>query len=168
MLAFSAWLATAIVGLLLLEQIFRNSNDVERWSIKYLCIGLGVLFAYDFFMYSEALLFKQLDPALWQARGLVIALAGIFLAIAIGRGERPPLPRLGVGREVNTLSTALESMREALEGRRFAERYIQTVVSWARAMVLHAALHWPDQADLALWPFALNHAVYLWNNIKNY
>ncbi len=48
-------------------------------------------------------------------------------ARAIGRGERPPLPRLGIGREVNTLAGALESMREALEGRRFAERYIQTL-----------------------------------------
>ena len=48
-------------------------------------------------------------------------------ARAIGRGERPAMPRLGVGREVNTLATALESMREALEGRRFAERYIHTL-----------------------------------------
>jgi len=48
-------------------------------------------------------------------------------ARAIGRGERPTLPRLGAGREVNTLAHALESMREVLEGRRFAERYIQTL-----------------------------------------
>ena len=48
-------------------------------------------------------------------------------ARAIGRGERPPLPKLGAGREVNILANALESMREALEGRRFAERYIQTL-----------------------------------------
>jgi hypothetical protein len=46
-----------------------------------------------------------------------------------------------------------------------AERAIQTVTSWARAMLLHAVLHWPDQADLTLWPFALEYAVYLWNNI---
>jgi hypothetical protein len=26
---------------------------------------------------------------------------------------------------------------------------------------------WPDKANLALWPFALDHAVYLWNNIPN-
>ncbi len=45
----------------------------------------------------------------------------------IERGERPPLPYLGLGKEVNTLARALESMREALEGRRFAERYVQTV-----------------------------------------
>lgn len=48
-------------------------------------------------------------------------------ARAIERGERPPLPKIGIGREVNTLSHALESMRQALEGRHFAERYIRTL-----------------------------------------
>jgi two-component system sensor histidine kinase CreC len=48
-------------------------------------------------------------------------------ARSIERGERPELPKLGIGREVNTLARAMESMREALEGRRFAERYIQTL-----------------------------------------
>jgi hypothetical protein len=31
--------------------------------------------------------------------------------------------------------------------------------------MLHAIIMWPDQADLALWPFALDHAVFLWNNL---
>lgn len=48
-------------------------------------------------------------------------------ARAIERGERPAMPKLGIGREVNTLAKALESMRNALEGRRYAERYIQTL-----------------------------------------
>ncbi len=48
-------------------------------------------------------------------------------ARAIERGERPKLPALGIGREVNSLAHALESMREALEGRRYAEHYIQTL-----------------------------------------
>ncbi|GAA5131041.1 two-component system sensor histidine kinase CreC [Luteolibacter yonseiensis] len=48
-------------------------------------------------------------------------------ARAIERGERPPKPRIGIGREVNTLAHALDSMRDALEGRRYAERYIQTL-----------------------------------------
>jgi putative PEP-CTERM system histidine kinase len=86
--AFSAWLAMAILGLLLLEQIYRNSNEGERWTIKYLCFGLGLLFAYDFFMYAEGLLFRQLDPAVWQARGIVISLGAIFLAISMGRSDR--------------------------------------------------------------------------------
>jgi hypothetical protein len=40
-----------------------------------------------------------------------------------------------------------------------AERAIQTVTWWARAMLLHSILMWPDQADLSLWPFALNHTL---------
>ena len=48
-------------------------------------------------------------------------------ARAIERGERPPKPKIGIGREVNTLASALDSMRDALEGRRYAERYIQTL-----------------------------------------
>ena len=45
----------------------------------------------------------------------------------IGQGKRKPLPYLGLGKEVNTLARALESMRESLEGRQFAERYVQTL-----------------------------------------
>jgi len=48
-------------------------------------------------------------------------------ARSIERGERPKLPKLGIGREVNTLAHALESMRQALEGRSYAEHYIQTL-----------------------------------------
>ena len=48
-------------------------------------------------------------------------------ARAIERGERPAKPKIGIGREVNTLARALDSMRDALEGRRYAERYIQTL-----------------------------------------
>ncbi len=45
----------------------------------------------------------------------------------IEQGKRSPLPYLGLGKEVNTLARALESMRESLEGRQFAERYVQTL-----------------------------------------
>ncbi|RYD32149.1 MAG: two-component system sensor histidine kinase CreC, partial [Verrucomicrobiaceae bacterium] len=48
-------------------------------------------------------------------------------ARAIERGERPAKPHIGIGREVNTLAHALDSMRDSLEGRRYAERYIQTL-----------------------------------------
>lgn len=48
-------------------------------------------------------------------------------ARGIEQGKREPIPYLGMGKEVNTLARALESMRESLEGRRFAERYVQTL-----------------------------------------
>ena len=48
-----------------------------------------------------------------------------------------------------------------------AERSIQTIMSIARTMMLHSATHWPDMADSSLWPMAVQHAVYLYNNIPN-
>ena len=44
-----------------------------------------------------------------------------------------------------------------------AENAIRTVTEHARAMMLHAALHWPDVYDPTLWPFAMDYAVYLWD-----
>ena len=84
-LALAVWLALALVGLLLIEQLYRNARTGERWALKFLCLGLGMLFAWDFFMYSEALLFRKLDPDLWQARGLVNAVAVPLLGIAFAR-----------------------------------------------------------------------------------
>ncbi len=46
-----------------------------------------------------------------------------------------------------------------------AERAIRTVSTAARAMMLHAMIHWPEQVSMDLWPFAINYAVYLWNRI---
>ena len=48
-----------------------------------------------------------------------------------------------------------------------AERAIQTIANWSRRMMLHAALHWPDQADVKLWPFAMKHAVHIWNHLPD-
>jgi len=47
------------------------------------------------------------------------------------------------------------------------ERYIQTIFSMSRAMMLHFSLHWPQAAKADLWPFAVDHAVYIWNRLPN-
>jgi hypothetical protein len=46
-----------------------------------------------------------------------------------------------------------------------AERAIRTVSESARAMILHAAIHWPEAVTIDLWPFAVDYAVYLWNRM---
>lgn len=48
-------------------------------------------------------------------------------ARAITRGERRSKPNVGIGREVNTLANALHDMRKSLEGREYADQYIQTL-----------------------------------------
>lgn len=87
-IAFSVWLAMAVLALFLIEQHFRNGNENELWPTKHLCIALGIIFAYDFFMYAEALLFQHLDRNFWQARGVVITMAALLAAISMHRTGR--------------------------------------------------------------------------------
>ena len=85
---YAGFLLVAIAGLVLVEQIMRNAHVESRRAVKYLCIGLGLIFSYDFYLYSNALLFQGLDISLWEARGFVNALAVPVLAIAIARDPR--------------------------------------------------------------------------------
>ena len=50
-----------------------------------------------------------------------------------------------------------------------AERSIQTIMSMARTFMIHVALHWDEQGSdaVALWPFAVRHAVWLHNRLPN-
>lgn len=75
----------AIAGLVLIEQLFRNTRPQRRWATKFLYLGLGVLFVYDFFLYADALLFKRIDPVIWEARGLVNAISAPLIALAAAR-----------------------------------------------------------------------------------
>lgn len=75
----------ALLGLLLVEQYFRNARADLRWRIKFLCLGLGAMFAFDFYMYSNAVLFRRIDPDLWASRGAVWALMTPLIAISASR-----------------------------------------------------------------------------------
>jgi putative PEP-CTERM system histidine kinase len=87
-LLYAGFLLMAIAGLVMVEQIMRNAHVESRRAVKYLCIGLGVIFAYDFYLYANALLFQNLDATLWEARGFVNAMAVPVLAVAIARDPR--------------------------------------------------------------------------------
>ncbi|MBT3045634.1 MAG: XrtA/PEP-CTERM system histidine kinase PrsK [Candidatus Thiodiazotropha sp.] len=79
------YLGFAITGLTLIEQLYRSTRPEVRWAVKYLYLGMGILFVYDFFLYAEALMFNRVDTTLWQARGLTSSLAVPFVAIAATR-----------------------------------------------------------------------------------
>ncbi len=48
-----------------------------------------------------------------------------------------------------------------------AERNIKTISYLTRAMFVHAALKWPSTYNLDLWPFAMNHAVFIFNHLPS-
>lgn len=114
------WLLLALAGLMLVEQLFRSGSSTERWALKHLCIGLGILFTYDFFMYAEALLFRQLDTELWQARGLVVAIITPLFAISMARNgswhSRVAVSRQVVFHTVTLMAAGLYLLGMALIG----------------------------------------------------
>lgn len=79
----AGYLLLAVVGLALVEQLFRNARIERRWGAKYLCLGIGAMFAYDFVLYADALLFRQVDSTLWTARGAAYACAALLVAAAV-------------------------------------------------------------------------------------
>ncbi len=83
--AITVRLLLAVLGILLVEQLYRNTPVRERWGIKFACLGLGTLFVYDFYLYSDAMLFRRIQPDLWAARGIVDALCVPPLAITAAR-----------------------------------------------------------------------------------
>jgi putative PEP-CTERM system histidine kinase len=82
---FLSYVLLAIGGLFLVENLYRNTRPEHRWGVKFLCLGIGGMLAYDFFMYAEALLFNQLDANLWQARGVVYAMVMPLIAVSVAR-----------------------------------------------------------------------------------
>jgi putative PEP-CTERM system histidine kinase len=82
---FLGYVLLSIGGLFLVENLYRNTRPEQRWGIKFLCLGIGGVFAYDFFMYAQALLFNHLDMNLWAARGTVFMLVVPLIGIAVAR-----------------------------------------------------------------------------------
>jgi putative PEP-CTERM system histidine kinase len=106
----SGFLATtglllALLGLLLLEQIHRNARRGGRHAIQFLVIGLGLVFAYDLFLFSQAQLLQGIESTAWQARGLLAALTVPLLAIAARRNPQWSL-NLFVSRHVVFYTTS--------------------------------------------------------------
>jgi putative PEP-CTERM system histidine kinase len=83
-----AGLLLSLLGLVLLEQIYRNAREGGRFALKFFVVAAGLMFAYDLFLYSQAQLTRDLDPATWDARGLVVLLMVPLLALAARRNPQ--------------------------------------------------------------------------------
>ena len=85
MIAFAVRVGLAVVGLVLVERLFRSTAAHARWAVKPLCLGLTALFGFDLLFYSDAMLFGHHDPNLWASRRMAHALVIPFLAVAAAR-----------------------------------------------------------------------------------
>ncbi len=78
-------LSLPVFGLLMVEQLFRNLGEDTRWNAKPVCLGLCCVFAFDIYLYAEALLFGRFDADAFSVRGAAHAMAIPFLFVAARR-----------------------------------------------------------------------------------
>ncbi len=98
--------AMAVMGMILVEQLYRNTPAKQRWGIKYVCLGIGGVFAYDFYLYSDAMLFRHVNSEIWAARGIVNALIVPLIAVSASRSPQWSLG-ISVSRRILFHSAAL-------------------------------------------------------------
>ena len=88
------------VGILMnLERTFRASVGTIRWRIKFMLLGLGVLFVVRIYTSSQALLFSAVKLSLLQVNTYALAVACLLIARSFVR-DRPR--RRGVSRIYRT------------------------------------------------------------------
>ncbi|MBY0578910.1 MAG: PEP-CTERM system histidine kinase PrsK [Burkholderiales bacterium] len=78
----------AVIGIVLIEQLYRNTHPDSKWAIKFMCMAVGTMFAYDFFLYSEAMLFRHVNMNLWSARGIVNAIVAPLIMVSAARNPQ--------------------------------------------------------------------------------
>ncbi|MDH5611243.1 MAG: PEP-CTERM system histidine kinase PrsK [Gammaproteobacteria bacterium] len=105
-LSITGHVIMALIGLAIIEQLFRNTSVRHRWAIKYLFIGAGFIFAFDFYFYTDALLFRGIDADLWEARGIINVVVVPLLAISAVRNKSWSL-NIFVSRDIVLNTTAI-------------------------------------------------------------
>lgn len=89
----------SVMGLVLVEQVYRSTRPTDRWAIKFLCLGLGGLFVYDIYLYANAALFNAMDAQVWAARGYVAAVVTPLIAVSAARNPEWAAP-VGLSRSM--------------------------------------------------------------------
>jgi putative PEP-CTERM system histidine kinase len=86
--ALIGFVVLAVVGLALAENLLRNTPELTRWRVKFLCFAIGGIFAYDFVFHTHAIFYQRIDADLAAARGATNLFILPLFAIAARRGGR--------------------------------------------------------------------------------
>jgi len=76
-------IALSVVGLVLLEQLYRNAARETRTALRYFVIGVGLMFAYDLFLFSQTELLRGVAVSAWGLRGAIVLIAAPMLALSM-------------------------------------------------------------------------------------
>jgi len=105
-LGFIGQVFLSALGLVLVEGLYRRVLVEKRWAIRTFCLGMGCLFCYDFYLFTDAIFFTHIDYEIWKLRGLVTGVTGFFIGAAASSSHRWTLS-LSPSRQVIFKSTLL-------------------------------------------------------------
>ncbi len=75
----------AIGGLVLVEQVARNTRAARLYHLKFIWLAIGAIYAWDLCLYSVAMLHGSLAQTFWIDRGFVNAALAVVLAVGLSR-----------------------------------------------------------------------------------
>ena len=133
-LPLGVFLAAAVFGLVLVEQVFRGLPRDSRWALKPLCLGLAASWMFELYFFADGFLFARLDADVWSVRGLVHAMVIPLVAVSAARNPSWTL-RIAVSREIVFHSTALAvagAYLLVIAGAGYYVRYVGG--DWGRAL----------------------------------
>jgi len=77
-----------VIGLLTIENLWRNTEQDRRWHVWPVCLALGGLFAYELFLFADAFITRgRVDRGLGLGRAIVAAFMAPLLALAMARNR---------------------------------------------------------------------------------
>lgn len=118
------WILSVLTSLYLLEQLYVSTPQDRRGSIRYLCVGLSAMFVFDFYLFTNIILFGQVTVDTWQARGAFYGLLVPLIALTVAKNPDWAL-RLHVSRQAVTSSATLLMAGAYLLATAFAASLIQ-------------------------------------------
>jgi putative PEP-CTERM system histidine kinase len=77
-----------VLGLLTVENLWRNTDPMRRWHVWPVCLALGLLFAYELFLFSDAFITRgHVDRGLALGRPIAASFAVPLLVLAMARND---------------------------------------------------------------------------------
>ena len=82
-------LVAGLAGLILVEQVYRNSESQHSKALVPLLAVVGGQAAYDLFLYGQATMFGVIDSVSFSLRPVVLMFLLPFLVLAVRKNVRP-------------------------------------------------------------------------------
>ena len=99
-------LALSLYGVVMLEQVYRNARRPQRDGLRYLALGVGLLFVYNLLLFSGGIASGRISEVFWDSRGYIACVSALLIGVSASRSSSWA-PGLFLSRKVVFYTTTL-------------------------------------------------------------